>query len=62
MKAIFKCPECGAEQEIGVPKDRCMAFHKCTACGELIPAPEDECCVVCAYSDKKCPVNRGKKV
>ena len=58
MNAIFKCPKCNAKEEIKVPEGKCLTFHKCKNCGELIQAPEGECCVVCAYSDKKCPVHK----
>lgn len=55
MKATFKCPECGAEEEIEIPENVCMQFHKCKSCRKLIATSEEKCCVICSYSDKKCP-------
>jgi uncharacterized Zn finger protein len=55
--ANFKCPKCGNTEKVEVPKDVCLPFYKCSHCGELISAPEDSCCVICAYADKKCPVS-----
>ncbi|MBI5884530.1 hypothetical protein HZB89_00350 [archaeon] len=61
MKAIITCPECKAKHEIEVPEGKCLYFWKCPSCGKLIQAPKNECCVVCAYSDKKCPVHGAQK-
>ncbi|MBI4052836.1 MAG: hypothetical protein HY394_02245 [Candidatus Diapherotrites archaeon] len=54
--ALFTCPECGAKSEIAVPTGRCLAFHECVACHKIIAAKKS-CCVICDYSDKKCPVS-----
>jgi len=56
-KAILTCLECGAKEEIEIPKDKCLPFYKCKACKKLIFAPKESCCVICSYSDKKCPVH-----
>lgn len=56
LKAKIKCPKCDHIQKIEIPKDRCLPFYKCNKCKKIIPAPKDVCCVICAYSDKKCPV------
>jgi len=36
----------------------CLVFHKCEKCEKIISVPEssDNCCVICEYADKKCPV------
>lgn len=60
MKAKMKCPKCGFEEDIEVPEKACLQFWKCKSCGEMVSAPKNECCVVCAYSDKKCPVHGEK--
>ena len=56
MKANIKCPECSYVQEIEIPEGKCLPFYKCERCKRIISAPRDICCVVCAYSDKKCSV------
>ncbi len=55
-KANIKCPECDSIQEIDIPENNCLPFYKCNKCNKMINAPKDFCCVICAYSDKKCPV------
>ena len=61
-KANLKCPHCGHIQEVEIPEAGCLAFHKCEKCEQIISVPEDSknCCVVCEYSDKKCPVSHKK--
>lgn len=54
--ANLKCPFCGYIMKAEIPEDRCLAFLKCEKCQKLIKTPNSECCVICAYSDKKCPV------
>lgn len=54
MKVIIKCPSCGEEIGVEVPKDSCVAVKKCDACGKEICTEEGGCCVICSYSDKKC--------
>lgn len=56
-KASMKCPECGFVKKVDIPETSCMVFWKCPGCGKMISAPKGECCVICAYSDKKCPVH-----
>ncbi|MDP3685334.1 MAG: GDCCVxC domain-containing (seleno)protein [bacterium] len=56
-EAQFACPQCGREQTVEVPTDRCLALHKCTACEALITPKTGDCCVVCSYSAVRCPVS-----
>lgn len=60
VKADLTCPHCGEGQEVTIPTDACLHFHKCEHCGEMITPKEEDCCVVCSYSDKKCPVSIKK--
>jgi hypothetical protein len=55
MKVNIKCPECSHFQEIEVPEGKCLPFYKCNKCQKIMSTPKDICCVICAYSDKKCP-------
>ena len=56
--ANLKCPYCGYMMEVEIPQKGCLVFWKCEKCQKLITTPEDECCVICAYSDKKCPAEK----
>ncbi len=55
MRTKIRCPKCGHVQSIEVPKNACLHFYKCDECGELIQTPPNTCCVICAYSEAKCP-------
>ncbi len=59
-KAKLTCPKCGHKQSIEIPTDKCIPFYFCDGCGEMIQAKKDSCCVVCDYSDAKCPVSIKK--
>ena len=54
--ANLKCPYCGFIMEVEIPQNGCLAFYKCQKCQKIISSPKGECCVICAFSDKKCPV------
>ena len=60
--ATLTCPHCQHKQEVAIPQTGCLAFHACESCGELISVPEgsDNCCVICEYSDKSCPIGHKK--
>lgn len=57
-KANLTCPHCGHTQEVDIPQNGCLTFHKCEKCQQIISVPKESkhCCVICEYSDKKCPV------
>ncbi len=61
-KSNLKCPFCGHEQEAEIPENKCLPFLECEECKKLITAKEGECCVICSYGDKKCPVGHKKKL
>ncbi len=56
-KAKIECPQCKYVQEIEIPDNKCLPFYRCDGCRKVISSPQDICCVICAYSDKKCPVS-----
>lgn len=56
--ANLECPYCGYIMEVEIPQKGCLVFWKCQKCQKLITTPKGECCVICAYSDKKCPVHK----
>ena len=53
--ASLKCPECGFVENVGIPGNACMHMRKCAGCGRLMKTPKGFCCIICAYSDRKCP-------
>jgi hypothetical protein len=57
--ADLKCPECKCITSMGIPKNKCMPFFKCSKCDKMINA-KDSCCVFCDYSDVKCSVSHLK--
>ena len=57
-RAILTCLKCNHKQEVEIPKEKCLPFHKCENCNDIIAVPKDSknCCVICKYSNKKYPV------
>ncbi len=57
-KANIRCPYCECVQEIEIPTSSCLAFYICENCAKMVSVPKDSqnCCVICEYSDTKCPV------
>ncbi len=62
MKAEITCPHCEYKQAVEVPQSRCLAFHKCEKCQQMISVPKgsENCCVICEYSDGTCPIGDKK--
>lgn len=56
-RVSFTCPACGKSQTVEVPKEACLALHRCTACGAVVRPLPGDCCVICSYSAERCPVS-----
>jgi len=56
-KAQLHCPMCGHNQIVNIFTNRCLPFYQCDGCRKVIPAKKGNCCVICNYSDQKCPVS-----
>ena len=52
--AKIKCPKCSAFSVRKVPEDSSPGFFDCDKCNSRIVAPVTQCCVICAYTNKKC--------
>jgi hypothetical protein len=55
-KSVFvKCPHCGKKGKIPIEVNK--SYHKveCPKCKTDIHSPRMQCCVICAFSNKKCP-------
>jgi len=55
-KAVLKCPHCGKSQEVVIPQNACLHLYECKICHKTISPTPGNCCIICAYSDKNCPV------
>lgn len=52
---IIKCPKCNSNSRLKVDGDRSPQFFECKKCKEIINTPVSKCCIICSYSNKKCP-------
>lgn len=55
-KAMLKCPYCGNIQKVAIPQNSCIHLYECIVCHKTFIPTLGSCCVICAYSDKTCPV------
>lgn len=53
--ATVKCPHCGKSSRIRLEEDKFLGNLECGKCKQKIETPPAYCCVVCAFSKKKCP-------
>jgi hypothetical protein len=35
--------------------DACQWFYRCDGCGATLRPRSGDCCVLCSYSDQRCP-------
>ncbi len=60
--ARFHCPHCGHLNGIEVePGMKILKTYQCKACGQKIKTPEGQHCIICAYTDTKCPEARKEE-
>lgn len=52
--AKIKCPKCSAISVRKVPEDSSPGYFDCDKCNSRINTPITQCCVICAYTNKKC--------
>ena len=55
LNSTLTCPLCGHEELLVMPEDKCVYFHKCANCGDILKPIEGDCCVFCSYGDVPCP-------
>jgi len=53
--ATIKCPHCSKNSRISLFDDTYIGNLVCKKCKQNIETPPAHCCVVCAFSKKKCP-------
>jgi len=52
--ASIKCIHCGAVSKIKVPIDFSPQYFDCDKCGQRTQTPVTSCCIICAFTGKKC--------
>jgi predicted nucleic acid-binding Zn ribbon protein len=53
--AMLKCPHCSQRTRAIVDVDNCPQKYTCPKCNQEVRNPLTSCCVICAFSNKKCP-------
>ena len=51
----IKCPFCLKSNRAIVSIDNCPQFFICPKCEKEVRNPLTSCCIICAFSNKKCP-------
>ncbi len=52
---MLKCPLCSAKSKAIVSTETSPQIYVCPKCLSEVRNPLTQCCVVCAFSGKKCP-------
>ena len=50
----LKCPHCGFVEELDIPQNYWLVFHKCTSCSTQFRPLDGDCCVFCSFGDHHC--------
>ena len=52
--ASIKCLHCGEISKRKVPMDSSPQYFDCDKCGQRTQTPITSCCIICAFTGKKC--------
>ena len=52
---MLKCPACASKSKALVSIDICPQKFVCPKCSVEVRNPLTQCCVICAFSGKRCP-------
>lgn len=52
--ASIKCPNCSVISRRKVPDDSSPGFFDCDKCNNRLIAPVTQCCIICAFTNKRC--------
>ena len=52
---ILKCPSCSENSKAVVSVENSPQSYICPKCSFEVRNPLTQCCVICAFSNKKCP-------
>jgi len=50
---LLKCPHCLKKTKALVSKDHCPQSFVCPKCNQTVVTPITQCCIICAFSNKK---------
>ncbi|MBU3913591.1 MAG: hypothetical protein KKB21_00425 [Nanoarchaeota archaeon] len=53
--ATINCPHCSKKSRVNLSEDTFLGILECKKCKQKIETPPAHCCVVCAFSAKRCP-------
>ncbi|UZE93670.1 MAG: hypothetical protein IB618_02775 [Candidatus Pacearchaeota archaeon] len=51
----IKCPFCGKGNRIYVSSEKGIYSIECKKCKKKVETPQAKCCLVCAFSNRRCP-------
>ena len=51
------CRQCGKKSKRAAPDKGSPQFFDCDMCGQRMVTPVSACCIICAYTKKKCPAS-----
>ena len=52
---LLKCPFCSGRNKAVVSVENSPQQFVCPKCSQEVKTPIAQCCVICAFSNKKCP-------
>ena len=52
--AKIKCPNCGFVRLRKIPIDNSPQYFDCDKCSYRLQTPITSCCIICAFTNKKC--------
>ena len=52
--ATIMCRNCGQKSKRRVPEDASPQYFDCDKCGQRMQTPINACCIICAFTKKKC--------
>jgi len=56
-EVAIKCSNCGKTNKLKLKIDDCPQSFECKRCSQKILTPPSKCCIVCAFTNKKCPAS-----
>ncbi|MFC1686002.1 GDCCVxC domain-containing (seleno)protein [Nanoarchaeota archaeon] len=51
---MIKCSDCGKRSRVKVPENEGLYHYECKKCKKKLEIPASQCCLICAYSNKRC--------
>lgn len=55
LVAKLTCPACGRKSVETMPTTGRVGFYTCAGCDAVLTPKPGDCCVICSYSDTRCP-------